>query len=110
MRRFLYRAVIFLALLCTGFTLSDLALTNYIQYHPYGGVNFWAYLMKDQIDADCIVLGSSRALNHIVPAILDSALSVRSYNLGMAGAHIDDVWARYQLYRLRNKAPSGARM
>jgi len=68
-------------------------------------VRSWSYLFKGEINSDCIFLGSSRALNHIVPSIIDSILGTKSYNLGMGGAHFDDISARYDLYRVKNPAP-----
>ncbi len=65
----------------------------------------WRELMVGQYEADCIALGSSRAMNHIVPQVLDSILGVNSFNYGMGGAHFDDIKARYMLYRERKPLP-----
>lgn len=65
----------------------------------------WNDLFLGKINADVLILGSSRAEYHISPKILDSMLHINSYNLGMSGWHFDMQYARYQLYRVHNKKP-----
>ncbi|MCR5464806.1 MAG: hypothetical protein K6F06_09785 [Bacteroidales bacterium] len=105
MRRFISLVSLFLVggyLLMSALDVVLSAKAGNIDSRP---VRSWSYLFKGEINSDCIFLGSSRALNHIVPSIIDSILGTKSYNLGMGGAHFDDISARYDLYRVKNPAP-----
>ena len=78
------------------------AKTNYRSY------KYWSYLMDDSIEADVLAMGSSRIVKHFDPAVFDSVAGVKSYNIGMDGAHIPDILARYILYKQRNPLPKVA--
>ncbi|MDI9860804.1 hypothetical protein [Flectobacillus roseus] len=65
----------------------------------------WNALFNAKINADLLVLGSSRAAFHISPYILDSTLHLNSYNLGMSAWRFDMQWTRFKLYLEHNKAP-----
>lgn len=105
MKRFLRNTLFFFVSGWLIFSGLDIMLSRDFQKDRYKPVRSFTYLMKGGIDADVIFLGSSRVLNHFAPYVLDSVLLVNSYNLGMAGAHFDDLLARYRLYRERNKTP-----
>lgn len=105
MRRFLRKIVVIFVAGWFIFSGLDLFLSRYFQRTNYKAIEYWSYLNEDGIDADVLFLGSSRVLNHFVPYVFDTAMSVNSYNLGLAGAHIGDILARYRLYRERNKPP-----
>ena len=64
--------------------------------------------MDDSIEADVLAMGSSRIVKHFDPAVFDSVAGVKSYNIGMDGAHIPDILARYILYKQRNPLPKVA--
>ena len=61
--------------------------------------------MHGKIDADVIVMGSSRAWVHVNPIILDSILNTSTYNLGIDGSMIDRQIRKYNLYRIYNRKP-----
>ena len=65
----------------------------------------WNALFNAKINADLLVLGSSRAAFHISPYILDTALHLNSYNLGMSAWRFDMQWTRFKLYLEHNKVP-----
>jgi len=71
----------------------------------YGQVECWTNLMKGRIDSDCVILGSSRAIEHIAPTVLDSVLGTNSYNLGAPGHHMDIIEIKYRLFSDRNNRP-----
>ena len=62
-------------------------------------------MISKPIDADVLVMGSSRAYRHIDPLIIDSILGVNSYNLGMSGSAFNRQIHKYNLYRKDNCKP-----
>ena len=65
----------------------------------------WNDLYNSKINADLLVMGSSRAEFHISPKIIDSALQLNSYNLGLSAWHFDMQYARFRVYLQHNKKP-----
>ena len=55
--------------------------------------------MHNNINADLIILGNSRAWCQYSPQILDSVLGTTSYNIGIDGSCFNRQLARYELYR-----------
>lgn len=45
-------------------------------------------LLNDQIHSDIIILGSSRALNNYIPAVITAITGKSCYNLGVSGSNI----------------------
>ena len=65
----------------------------------------WNDLYSSKINADLLILGSSRAEFHISPKILDSVLYVNAYNLGLSAWHFDMQYARFRIYLQHNRKP-----
>ena len=65
----------------------------------------WNDLYNSKINADLLIMGSSRAEFHISPKILDSLLTLNSYNLGLSAWHFDMQYARFRMYLQHNKKP-----
>ncbi len=65
----------------------------------------WNDLYNSKINADLLIMGSSRAEFHISPKILDSLLSLNSYNLGLSAWHFDMQYARFRMYLQHNRKP-----
>jgi hypothetical protein len=65
----------------------------------------WNDLYNSKIDADLLIMGSSRAEFHVSPKILDSLLTLNSYNLGLSAWHFDMQYARFRMYLQHNKKP-----
>jgi hypothetical protein len=65
----------------------------------------WNDLYDSKINADLLVLGSSRAAFHVSPSIIDSVLKVNSYNLGLSAWHFDMQYARFKIYLKYNHKP-----
>ncbi|WP_422355042.1 SGNH/GDSL hydrolase family protein [Roseivirga pacifica] len=62
-------------------------------------------VFRGSINADLIILGNSRARRHIDPKIVDSVLSVDSYNLGQDATGFRIQKMIYDLYRQHNQKP-----
>lgn len=106
MRTFLKRGVLFTILAFLCLYSGDFLLSRRIQQASRLVYEGWYNLMHGKIDADLVVIGSSRAALHVNPAILDSTLDIRTYNLGMTGANADLHLAKYHLFRCFNRKPS----
>lgn len=65
----------------------------------------WNDIIKGGMDNDIIIMGSSRAWVHFSPAILDSILGTKTYNLGIDGSCIERQIPRYNLYKLYSNKP-----
>jgi hypothetical protein len=65
----------------------------------------WNDLYNSKINADLLIMGSSRAEFHISPKILDSLLVLNSYNLGLSAWHFDMQYARFKMYFQHNQKP-----
>ncbi|MBC7407925.1 MAG: hypothetical protein H7339_06010 [Arcicella sp.] len=65
----------------------------------------WNDLYSSKINADLLIMGSSRAEFHISPKILDSTLSLNAYNLGLSAWHFDMQYARFRMYLQHNRKP-----
>ena len=105
MKQFLINITIFfLSLLIVLYTLSffvDSGLKNLksIQYHD------WNLLFDGKINADIIILGSSRAIFHYDPKIIETKTNMSCYNLGIDGARIQIQKTRWKSYLKYNKKP-----
>lgn len=71
-------------------------------YSLYGE---WNELNDGGIDADLVVMGSSRAVVHVSPFIIDSLLAVNSYNLGLNGFNFLMHKNRLDFYLEKNNPP-----
>lgn len=65
----------------------------------------WNDLYNSKINADLLIMGSSRAEFHISPKILETALSLSTYNLGISAWHFDMQYARFRMYLQHNRKP-----
>lgn len=66
----------------------------------------WYDLMHGNINSDVVVMGNSRAIFQVDPAILDSILGSDSYNLGMDGSPFNRQSHKYNIYRSLNHKPT----
>lgn len=105
MKRFIIQSVLFCLLpLPLLFWLNHVVDTG-LRKSRYYYYSEWNDLFQGKINADLLVLGSSRAWVQVSPKILDSTLHLNSYNLGMDGASFKMQYARFRIYLLHNKKP-----
>lgn len=62
-------------------------------------------IYNSRINADLLIAGSSRAINHYDTRVLDSMLHLNSYNIGISGWGMNLEYAMYKLYVAHNKKP-----
>ena len=106
MKKFLFKLAIFItpiiliAYVSQAFIDKSLKRTNYSSNY-----NEWNDIFESKINADLIIQGSSRAINHISPKHLDSIFKMNSYNLGMNGYEFQMQYYRFLIYMKYNKKP-----
>lgn len=105
MKKYLLRTLLFLILATIVMAVLDVCLTNQLRQRHVGPYACWTDIFHGQITADLIIMGNSRAWEHISPTILDSALLTHTYNLGFDGSAFNRQYTRYRLYRKYNPKP-----
>lgn len=100
MKRFVIRLMVFLAimfLLDRGFGLA----MKYLQDHAKGGyVRHHNYILY-QANEDILIFGSSRAIHHYNPQIIEDSLGLSCYNCGQDGNGIVLFYGWWQMIRDR---------
>ena len=105
MKKFILRLLLFcLAPLPLLFLLQHF-VDKGLQRSRYYYFSEWNDLFAGKINADLLIMGSSRAWVQVSPKILDSALHLNSYNLGMDGTTFKIQYARFRMYMQHNKKP-----
>lgn len=105
MKRFIKYCLLFTLPAYLLLTVVDYRFSQIAKRSSDYSIEAWYDIMNGVIDADVVVMGSSRAWEHVNPLILDSVLDVNSYNLGIDGRSFDSQILKYHLYRERNTKP-----
>lgn len=98
MKRFLQTILIVLFLLLTISIPFDYVLSNYLTHSKARKYVVWNDIVFDTVNADLLVLGSSRAWVQYDTYIMDSMLNINSYNLGIDGSALNRQMLRYKIY------------
>lgn len=107
MKRFLKTILLLLGILFVLNAVLDVGFTHSFRHSRSMMYNAWNRIIYDTIDADVLVMGSSRAWVQYDPRIMDSLLSVNSYNLGLNGSHVRRQIVKYKVYcHYQQKKPS----
>jgi hypothetical protein len=102
----LVRIVAFVVLLgALGWGL-DRMLTASMLHLSTGEFGVWNRIVQGSINADVVISGSSRALTHYDPRVLQPLLGRSVFNIGLNGSQTDMQLARLQTYLLHNRKPS----
>lgn len=105
MKKFLRNIILFVLPAWCVLTAVDYLYSKEAIKSNYHDIEAWYDLMNGDIDADIVVMGSSRAFVHISPLILDSIIGTSTYNLGFNGSPIDRQIRKYHLFRQYNRKP-----
>ena len=105
MRKFLLRTTVFLVLATILMAVLDVCLTHKLRHYYRGRFTVWNEIFNSHIDADLLIMGSSRAWVHYSPEIIDSVLHTHSYNLGIDGSTFNRQYTRYLIYRKHQPKP-----
>jgi hypothetical protein len=96
-------ALAFFAVLGVGL---DRFLTFSLRRLDHGDFGVWNRIVQGRIDADIVVNGSSRALTHYDPRVLEPMLQRRVFNIGLNGSQTDMQLARLKTYLRYNRKPA----
>ena len=105
MKLFLIKIALFLSLFSGLYLVFFIMVDNGIKESKYQDFTEWNAIYSGDINADLLIMGSSRAWRQVDPKIMDSQLKVNSYNLGIDGYHIPMQLTKYHIYLEHNKAP-----
>jgi len=106
MKKFLLQTLLFALVLFVVAAAFDVLLTTKALRMKFPPYQTWNDLYNREIDADVLVMGSSRAYVQFNPAIIDTVMHTNSYNLGMNGRAADSQILRYKVFRHRgNRKP-----
>lgn len=103
MKKFIKSVLLILCVSLVVDVILDCCVTRFLnnsQAYPY---HVWNEIIHDTIDADLLIIGSSRARNHYDSRIMDSMLLLNTYNLGSNGTHIERQIDRCKVYRKYQK-------
>lgn len=98
MKRFLQTILIILGLLLAISIPFDYVLSNYLIHSKARKYVVWNDIINGSVNADLLVLGSSRAWVQYDTYIMDSMLNINSYNLGIDGSAVNRQMLRYKIY------------
>ena len=71
--------------------------------HADIGDSYHNYTVFNRVNADIIILGSSRALHHYVPSIIEDSLGLSCYNCAYDNQGIINMYGRYKMIAGRKK-------
>lgn len=98
MKRFIITIIVF-AIALYGINLGiDVYLSHRLQQCQEQKFVGWSDITQKQLDADLVIVGSSRAWVQYDPAILDSILGINSYNLGLDGSKLNRQVLKYNVF------------
>lgn len=98
MKRFI-KIVGIVAVLLFGLNLGiDYAISHKLQHSIDRRYVGWSKIINEQLEADLVIMGSSRAWVQYSPAILDSVLQINTYNLGIDGSVLNRQIIRYEVF------------
>ncbi len=95
LKLFLFLSIIFAIDFAIGTILDHVYLNT--QKGDYGRNNY----ICTQVDKECLIFGSSRAIHHFSPRLITERTGLSCYNCGDDGMGIIAMYGRYQLIRKR---------
>lgn len=105
MRQFLIKIGWMIALFAGLYLLVFYCVDKGLRNSDYRDVGDWNQIRSGEINADILVMGSSRAWRQIDPEIIANATYESVYNMGIDGYHIPMQLAKYDYYLSFNEAP-----
>ena len=105
MKRFIFKLLFFCLLPLPVLYGLQIIIDSGLRKSDYPLYSEWNDIYDGKINADLIVMGSSRAWGQISPTILDEKLKINTYNLGINAWTFPMQNARFQIYLKHNKKP-----
>jgi len=105
MRPFLLK-ILSISFALIGLTYGvDFFIEKGIKTSSYREISKWNEVIEGGIDADILIVGSSRALVHFDPRIIEEKTGMTCYNLGLDGSKYSSQEKVLDLYLAHNKKP-----
>ena len=98
MNLFIKKCLLFLAIMIASAYLLDYAISEGLKKTEKNNVKVWNDIFYPQDDIDVVVAGNSRAQVHINPLILDTILTINSYNLGINASVFEEQYIAFSKY------------
>lgn len=105
MKKFIVKIFTFVILLISFAYFFEYVITSGLKKMSDYRFKTWTDFTKSQVNADLIINGNSRAFSHYSPDVLDSALAINSYNLGIGGYPFETQYLKYHFYLQYNNKP-----
>ncbi len=102
MKRYITYIIIFFSAVFVVDRAVGLAC-DYLYSHAKGGDSKHTYDVFNNVTADIIILGSSRAVHHYVPTIIEDSTGLSCYNCAYDNQGIINMYGRYKMIAKRNK-------
>ena len=99
------RLASFAALIVVGAVLLHLLITSGLRRIDTSSFGVSNAIVDGAINADVLILGSSRAMAHYDPRIIERKTGLSTYNIGLNGSQTDMQLARLKVYLRHNKPP-----
>lgn len=102
MKKYLLKIVLFFALAA----MMDVAfgyVFKYLRSHAKSGVTEKCEYIANRSKDDIIILGSSRAVHHYVPQVIEDSLGMSCYNCGQEGNGVVLAYGRFKMLTSRYK-------
>ncbi|MGM0944162.1 MAG: hypothetical protein ACQEW9_03200 [Bacteroidota bacterium] len=98
--------MILLITILSGFIYGvDFSIQEGIKNSSYREISKWNEVIQGGIDADILIVGSSRALVHFDPAAIEEKTGMSCYNLGLDGSKYEAQRKVLELYLEKNNKP-----
>jgi hypothetical protein len=83
----------------------DAGITAGLRRTHTSNFGVWNRIVRGDVDADVIISGSSRALVHYDPRLIEGRTGLKAFNIGLNGSQTDLQIARFKTYLQHNKKP-----
>ena len=104
-RQAVVRLSAFFLLLCLAMVAVDLAINSGLRNIRTSSFGVMNRIVTGQINAEIVISGSSRALTHYDPRIIEQATGRTAFNIGLNGSQTDMQLACLQAYLKHNQKP-----
>ena len=99
------KLIIFFLLLFVPLYFLQKYVDNGLLKMRLGEYGVWNDIYESKINADVVIVGSSRATVNISSPILTEKLKLNTYNIGIDGGDFNMEYLRFQVYLQHNKKP-----
>lgn len=100
MRRFVTKILLFCGIIILIDLIAGIVFSNLIE-NARGGDNWRNNNIVNEVNDDILIFGSSRAIHHYNPQIIEDSLGLSCYNCGQDGNGIVLSYARIQILKQR---------